>query len=322
MREPEAAGTSPIGHVPGGVFRGQGGEVGYEGLVLDDEGNAVAVYARACTRKDTAINESVFHGIRQQIARRLTRIDVQTRDAVAVIVIEHQPATLLVGPVVGAYAIPVAGRRIDDAHVRHVLEGGTFLVGSGVPRGRDPLVWRAVTDPGRDTTMKMKLCAVLRVQLRTAQGPGSCAHRACINRQEQIAAGSGAEHVDELDPHRAIPPGDDQRAQVVGIAVRGRCTLGRIEVHVASQLRGGRQVRVKLLGVIRNPDLVVIRVREGGCIRVCDGNVVPQFIGIGRTQTRQPMHELPEERAVGVVGNHPTEVVDGTRGTNHDRGAS
>ena len=78
------------------------------------------------------------------------------------VVVEHEPTALLVGVEVGADTITrLVGDAIHTDHVGHVAEGDTLLVGGGITSGGEPLVGRAVTDPGVEATVKVELTTVL-----------------------------------------------------------------------------------------------------------------------------------------------------------------
>ena len=319
---PEGAVATVFDFVPGGIRGGRGQEcdgvnVGHadgaqgggvdEGLVLDDEGDAVVVETAAVVGQDPGVDELVVDRVHDEVARSLAGVDVQAGEREGVVVVEHEPTALLVGVVVGGDAVTGGA----GAHVGHVLEGGALLVARVLIRRGDPLVGGAVTDPGIESTVEVELGAVLGVELRPegagAQGAVASAHHGGVHGDEQVTLGARGQQVPELHADRAIPVGDDDGAEVVGggAAVHPRRAA---VLDVAAQL-GGRQARVEPLGVLDDVDLVVVRTGVGGGVRHAHGDVVPQVVRVGRAQTGQPVHELLQALGVVPVAGGPVQVV-------------
>ena len=155
MGEPEAAGAAPI---PGRIVFAD--RLGIdEGLVLDDEGNLIR-------GKHAGRDQSLFDRIGQNVAGGHAGVDVQAGDAVGVIVVEHQPGALLVGVIIGRRAGtgivggPGRPRRNGIAagvepHIGDVLEADALDVEGRLPGRGNPLVRRAVADPGSQSAMEV-----------------------------------------------------------------------------------------------------------------------------------------------------------------------
>ena len=311
---PEIAVATPVVDVPGGIGVGQVAGPGDEGLVLDDEGDAIGVDAPAVVGQDAVGDELLLDVIDQQVAGRFTHVDVQAGEAEGVVVVEHQPAALLVAVEVGADAVPSrgVGEQLPGAHhVGHIGEGRALLVGRGVASGGDPLVRRAVTDVGIQATMEVELAAVLGV----GGAPGGFAgtHEGGVHGQRQVAGGAEGQLVAEGDAHGTIPLGEDEGPEVVGGAISVR-----VQILVATQA-GGRQVGVHLLGVIHQADVVVVGTREGGGVGHGHGDVVPQVVFIGRGESGEGVHELADDGRVRPVGDDATHVVGSAQGVHDPR---
>ena len=108
-------------------------------------------------RGDQVLLRRVGH----QVAGGFAGVDIEARDAPRMVVVEHQPGTLLVG--VEERNGPIA--RIG--HVGNILDTDTFRILGDFPRGRGPLVRRAVADPGREAAMQVQGRAVLGEVLQT-----------------------------------------------------------------------------------------------------------------------------------------------------------
>src|SRR5262249_36489361 len=114
-----------------------------------------------------------FRRVVEQVACCFTIVDVQSRNAVGVVVVEHQTAALLIGPIEGHGPIPgIAGsacrqlsdsatraiRRYrgaalayndsgDEVHVGDILRAPALFETGDFVCGYSPLMRRAVTDP-------------------------------------------------------------------------------------------------------------------------------------------------------------------------------
>ena len=66
--------------------------------------------------------------------------------------------------------------------------------------------------------MKMKRGAVLLVNVGPIHVRAS-AHDRGIDRNEQVATGTGGQHVGELDADRVISLGNNHRSQILGLGV-------------------------------------------------------------------------------------------------------
>ena len=82
--------------------------------------------------------------------------------------------------------------------------------------------------------------------------------------------------------------------------------LGGFELDIAAQL-GGRQVRMHLLCVLDNGDLVVIRTQIGGRVRNGHGNELAELVRPGRVQSGQAVDKLAD--AVDIVGRRGSAYV-------------
>ncbi len=140
MRHPQAALTAPAGGVPGLILQGQLRIVGYEGLVLDDQGDGCFG-----TGDEAPVDQRLLGRVLDDVGRSHAAVDVQAGDAPGMVVVEHQPGALLVGVVEGHLAI---GGIAIVWHIRHRPHAGALRVGGVLAGGRDPLVRRAVADPG------------------------------------------------------------------------------------------------------------------------------------------------------------------------------
>ena len=330
MGIPEAAIAAVGVDIPGGI--GGPGQAGHgvgigitnhtegarinKGLVLDDEGDAVAVHAGGITviRNDPGVDELFLYRIHDEVAGSFTGIHVQAGEPEGVIVVEHEPATLLVGPVVGGHA--VAGGA--NAHVWYIPVGSTLLVAGGLTSGGIPLVGRAVTDPGAEAAVEVELGPVLGEELGATQGAHTGTVHGGVHREEQVSGPTACEGihgpegqlVGHLHAHGAIPLGDDDGAKVVRV-VRAihRALGGRVEIPITAEL-GGIQLAVQLLRVLLDADLVVVRGGvEGIGHGLGHGDEVPQVVGVRGRQARQAVHELVDGLGVVPVAGRVEDVV-------------
>ena len=133
------------------------------------------------------------------------------------------------------------------------------------------------------------------------------------------------ELVVELDAHRTVALGDDDRSQVVGGTASDRIHARGTGLDVAAQLGCLGQVHVQLLGVVDQVDAVVVGAEVGSPIRHSHGNVVAEVVGLTRTKTGQRVHELLEGISVRVVRNEAVHVMGralGVHGPERSRGKS
>ncbi|MDH5385434.1 MAG: hypothetical protein OEY18_12060 [Candidatus Aminicenantes bacterium] len=168
MGVPEVAGVrrpwgcSPI---PGRILCSDSGGV-YKGLVLDDQRNPVIrenlMPEGIDARIVASIDQVLFYLVGQQIGGGHAGIDVEASDPEGMVVVKHQPGTLLVC-IVKSHR-PIAG----IWHVRDIDHAHPFRVGCGFSCRGYPLVGRAVADPDRIVAMKMDCSAVFGVHFHTA----------------------------------------------------------------------------------------------------------------------------------------------------------
>jgi len=367
VRQPEVAQSAPPGGVPGRVGHIELRLVRHERLVLDDQRD------RCIRAGDESEPRGIVWGRRQQlllgvvgddVSCGFARIDVQAGDAPGVIVVEHQPGALLVGVVEGHG--PIVGRA-RVVHVWDRLHADALRVTGGFACWRDPLMGRAVADPGRDAAMQVQRGAVLgvaperfrgltAVRLQGAAkcggpfhaaplldqvGPHARAHDRYIGRDEQVAARAGRQQVVELDAHRPVFGSHDRGAEVMGwrhakvpcqdgvwpgqVCIRQLHMLARdhtgFKLDVAAQQRRG-QVRMHLLPVLHQRDLVVVGPRIGGGVGNAHRDVLATAIGIGRAKPRQSIDELAYAVAQHVaaalsIDRHASDLPVGQR--SHDR---
>src|SRR5207302_7179359 len=180
VREPEVPVTPSCGKrrcakvsVPGWVLRVELRLAGNERFVLDDQRDQMREIASSDAAGSGRCCQPGFLGrIVQKITGGLSCINIQPRDAVGMIVIEHQPPTLLVRPVEGhvtrggrgrgawrqrawitrSEAVGSDGRRAErndsasrEKHVRDRLSAHS--IHGSVTLRRRPLVRRTITDP-------------------------------------------------------------------------------------------------------------------------------------------------------------------------------
>src|SRR5215831_16207108 len=156
------------------------------------------------------------------------------------IVIEHQSRTLLVrvvkghrtrarviaqtgrnviGPTAGCDGCTTLGHRnnLPAAVKKHVwyelrADPSGMRGRREISSGNGPLVRSSVADPRRVAPVKMQGGPVF--EIRLAIGAHTCPHYGFIHRNKKVATLTSWEHVRELDPHRDIALGNDQRPQV------------------------------------------------------------------------------------------------------------
>jgi len=254
----------------------------HERPVLEHQGNLL----RGNERR---VDQLLLDRIGNEVARRLAHVDVQPRDAPGMIVVEHEAGALLVRPVERHRPLARIG------HVWNVLHAHALGVRRRFAGRGDPLVRRAVADPRALAAVKVQRGPVLgeHVPLHWTHPR---AHHGRIARDEQVAALARRQGVGELDAHGPVLLGDDDRPQVVDRRRRHvvRSTGGvraHVGLHVAPQ-RGRRQVRVHLLRVLAELDLVVVRARIRDRVRIRHREILSQVVRLGRPQARQRVHEL------------------------------
>ena len=128
----------------------------------------------------------------QQVARGHAGIDVETGNAIGMVVIEHQPAALLVGIVKSRRP---AGR---NRHVGDILKAHALRVGSRLPGRGYPLMGRPIADPRSEAAMEMEGGAVLSVILSTPEGTCPCPHVGRVHGDEEVARSTQGEQVVNL----------------------------------------------------------------------------------------------------------------------------
>ncbi len=112
-----------------------------------------------------AVDQVLLDLVGQQVTRGLARVDVEAGDAERVVVVEHEPGALLVGVEEGHRP----GARVR--HVGNVDHADTFGIRRGLSRRGDPLVGRAVADPGGDAAVQVQGGAVLGVTSHPWRAP-------------------------------------------------------------------------------------------------------------------------------------------------------
>ena len=185
-----------------------------------------------------------------------------------------------------------------SAHIRHGAHAGAlWVVGALTGRG-DPLVRRAVGDPGRDAAVQVDdgpvvgeaetlrnegvlagsaarwiLWVIKRERLSHCQhvafGGWPGAHHRGVDGDEQVAACAGGQQVAEQDAHRPVFLGDDGWSEIIGWAA---------SLPVTAQ-RGRRQVGVHLLGILDQLNFVVIATGVRGGVGYRDRDVLAEVIG-------------------------------------------
>ena len=141
------------------------------------------------------------------------------------VVIEHQPAALLVGPeerqvacagIVGGVQPPhtSVGRRRTRSRCRVASNhmSGTNCTLSPLVRARfscggSPLVRRSIADPGGSAAVEVEGGAVLRVR-RTRS------HVGCVHGDEQVASGTCGKQVLEKDAYWPVLLSKDRRSEI------------------------------------------------------------------------------------------------------------
>ena len=202
------------------------------------------------------------------------------------IVVEHHPAGLLVGPVkrrdagrvvrcahsrarqlTGAGRDHVSGCYVKP-HVGHVILTGALDERGYLSGGSDPLVGRPIADPWRDAAVEMDRGAVLRVicagRIRGRRIAGgaqagkrahSGPHKGGVHRQEEIASNAGRKPVGKLDAYRFVLRGQDQGPQIVSRSNGNAVML----LHVAAQLGAACwQVTMQLFIILDQCYLVIV----------------------------------------------------------------
>jgi len=143
-------------------------------------------------------------------------------------------------------------------------------------------VWRSVADPWGVAAMKMDGCAVIKIRRGAIGEAKSGPHDGLVDRNKEIAAGASRKLVCELDPHRPIGLGNNQRTKVMdrcrtdGV-LAGRLVRSIVRLNIPAQL-GCREIGVHLLVVFAKRDLVVIGAWKGLCTRNCDWNLLSQVV--------------------------------------------
>ena len=280
-----------------------------EGLVLDDQGDLSGGEGSGADKRQ-------LRGILDEIPRGLAGIDIEARDSPCMVVEKHQPGALRVGPV---------ERLRPGARVRHVGDvhhADPPGIGGGLSGWGDPLVGRAVADPRGASAVEMEGCPVFRERARHG-GPRllghgvvvdlkiSRSHDTGVDREKQVASGPRGQAVGELDAHRSVLLGDDQRSQVMrrqkigvrrvglpvtpqlGSACRGQHFIGVVE-------RG--EVGMHPLAILDQLDFVVIRSRKRRRVRDGNRNALPEIVRGSTPQRCQGIYEFPQRRAVGPIG--------------------
>ena len=273
MGIPQRALAAPGFGVPAVVL--QVHVLGHEGLVLQDQGNRVVRVGQRA-RGD----QLLLTVVREHVARGHAGVHVQAGLTHRVVVVPLQAGTLAVGEVVGHRArtrVRHVGH-VDGAGAAQVARqqlGGQAWIGRqciGVARiffaqRRDPLVRRAIADPGVVATVQVQVGAVLGV-VGHAIGPETGAHHRRIERQEQITA-AGVDAGLGLDDRQAVRA--DHRRAVRIEHVLGRChhsgTPHRQQVqepHAGGNVLGRRDDRPEVARAVHTDGLHLDEV--AGCI--------------------------------------------------------
>ncbi|VVB84274.1 Uncharacterised protein [uncultured archaeon] len=241
-----------------------------ESFILNDQWNPEI-------RKDSLSNKRLFYGINIQVRCCLTCVDIEACKAIGVVVVEHQPGTLLVGIIKCQRSQGLA----SIVHVRNIPHTDTFrIVGDFPCRGR-PLVLRPIADPGRVASVQVKSSPVLGI-IRGFCPIGALprSHYGFIRREEKVASCASGKVVCELDAHGSVLLGYDHRPEVMGnisgkdlstggvhyiSAIRvfqgnvpaDTCVLCSLDLYVTPQC-GRVQVGMHLLCIFYKADLVII----------------------------------------------------------------
>ncbi len=142
----------------------------------------------------------LLNGVRDHVSGCLAGIDIKTRDAHGMVVIEHQPGTLRVG-IEESQASAIRSVALNGAtgiqHVRHIPYADALgirerlrSIGVCFSSGRNPLVSIAVADPDGVVAVVVDSGPVLRVlftgrNTRTSRPvPGT--HNGFVHRQEEV----------------------------------------------------------------------------------------------------------------------------------------
>jgi len=258
-------------------------------------------------------------------------VEEQSRALLVGVVIRLRPGTGVVRRVRGR-ADREAGacrdRRVVVAgiepHVGDIHDARARLEGRRIEGRRDPLVGRAVADPGRPAAVEMQVGAVFREAQRRRRlvglaraddvvglgprcvWPRPRPHDRRVDGEEELAGGVRGQFVDELDPHRPVLRGHDhgtqiadgRRGHVIGDAPR----IGAvIDLHVSAEARR-RHFRMHDLAEFPEFDLVVIGARIGQLVRHGERDRLGRRSAVRRIpQARQGILELRQQRAVGPV---------------------
>jgi len=210
----------------------------YEGLILDNQRNLVGGDL-------TGSDQSLFSTIIDYVARGPADIDVEARDPPGMVVVEHQPGTLLIGIIVGLRSragivrctwsgtggLARTGCDMSTCcgkpHIGHVCHTDALSVGLVLSGRGNPLVGRTVADPGGAATVKMKVSPVLskitcfigidrnfghRIEVDIEC---SGTHNGGIHWNEEIAASRCCgQLVGKFDAHRPVLCGNNHRPHI------------------------------------------------------------------------------------------------------------
>ncbi len=155
---------------------------------------------------------------------------------------------------------------------------------------------RTVADPWGQAAVEMDVGTVLGIHL-SCRGSHAGPHDGGVHRQRQVARGAGAELVEKLEAHGPVALGDDQRPQIITGCIRA-------VLLVIAPEQGSRygQVRVHLLLVLLQSDLIIVRSQKRCRIRNGKRDVLSEVVGVRGPKTGQLVNELPDVRALREVG--------------------
>jgi len=323
-----------------------GGRV-HEGLVLNDDGNAVAVDGRHGTAGDgPRRDEGLLLGVGDQVSRRHARVDVKSRYAPGMVVVEEQSRALLVGVVVGLRpgtgVVRRVRRRADreagacrnrrvvvagvEPHVGDIHDARARLERRRIQGWRDPLVGRSVADPGRPAAVEMEVGAVFREAQRRRRlvgfaraydvvglgprcvWPRPRPHDRRVDGEEELAGGVRGQLVDELDPDRPVLRGHDHGSQIADPR-RGHVVGRTARVRAVIDLHVAAETRG---AHFRMHDLAVFLQLD----LVVIGSGIGQFVRYGkrnRLSRRGAVRRIPQARQ-GVLELRQQRAVGPVRG--------
>ena len=136
-------------------------------LVLDDQGDS---YPPGRTTAPVGLTADTIpfiifcsYGIGHQVSGGFTGVDIETGNTMGMVMVEHEPGTLLVGIEECLGSVTGTGVR----HIGDIIHTYSLGIGRVFIRRGDPLVGCPVTDPRGGTSMEVQCCPVLRVIDRT-----------------------------------------------------------------------------------------------------------------------------------------------------------